>query len=199
MKEQNQPNPNYFLLWRHNGENHWEAASRAQLTPLLKQLLEQGVNPASMILIPGAGMIYWMFPEYHKNKRQLWMQDLYREINGCGNTAAYTGPNVPLSPAPKAADVYGFVAPDGRYFQCGYGGHSELARKIVGSVEKIDDARRHLEDRGWLAIYHDPTRADQKYAVGMGFGKHMTDAQLLRLHKLGLPDRTPGIMEHIGA
>ena len=190
--------PQYFLMWRHKGENHWDAVSRSQVTPLLKKLLESGVNPASIILIHGSGTVYWMFPQYHKNKRQLWMSDLYDEIDGCDTVSSYTGPDVVPSPPPKDEDTYGYVAPDGRYFQCGYGGHAQLARKIVGSLEEIRDPGRFLEDRGWLVILHDPIRPQNKYAIGMGAGKYMTDAQLLKLQKLGLSDRTPGILEHLG-
>lgn len=190
------PNPQYYLLWRHEGENHWDACTRDEALALCDSLIQRGVNPASVILIPGTGMIYWMFPQYHKGKKRCWMSDLYAEICGTEKLPDYTGPDV-QPPPPSDPDHYGFISPDGRYFQCGYGGHMELARKIVGFLKEIRDPHRYLEDQGWLTIYHDPAEAMEKYAVGMGDGHHMTDPQLLKLQSLGFPDRTKGILEHL--
>ena len=80
---------------------------------------------------------------------------------------------------------YGWIAPDGRYFQCDYGGHSHLATKIVGEMEAVLDAELHLEEHGWAKIFKPlPTR--ERYAVGMGTDQRLTDRQLATLKRLGL-------------
>ena len=84
------------------------------------------------------------------------------------------------------------MSPDGRYFHCEYGGHAELARKIVGSIQIVDNAQDHLETLGWLAIYKDPLQ-NRKYAVGMGIDKILTDEQAKTLIRIGLPTNTPGM------
>lgn len=183
--------PRYFVGWRHNGENHWEAISQSQYKPLLEKLLGEGVNPAS-IFLSGGSMVNWAFPDYHKGCRTLWISSIYEEINGAQPTD-YFGPDVRPEPtAPK--DLYGFISPDGRYFPCGYGAHAEEARKICGSIQKIKDPRSHLENLGWLVIYHDPFKQG-RYAVGTGIGKKITNEQLKKLTEIGVPTNASGLSE----
>lgn len=189
----NKERPRYLVLWRHNGENYWEAVSQRQFKPLLEKLIaEDKVNPAS-IIISGGAMVNWLFPEYHKNCRTLWLDKLYDEINGTSKPSDYNGPNISPKTAPAETNtLYGWVSPDGRYFHCEYGGHAELARKIVGSIQKVDNAQNHLEQHGWLAIYKDPL-TNRNYSVGMGVDKILTDEQAKTLLRIGLPTNTPGL------
>lgn len=188
--------PRYFVVWRHNGENHWEAVSDKKFANLVNKILQQGVNPASIFISAGA-MCNWLFPEYHKGCRNLWINKLYDEINGTSKPSDYSGPDVPAETKVKNESLYGFISPDGRHFQCCYGGHSELARKIVGEFHKVSDAQRFLEDHGWLAIYHDPFNTG-KYAAGMGFGKRITDEQIKTMQRIGLPTNMRGMKEILG-
>lgn len=172
----------FWIMWRHNGENHWEACTKAEAMPLVRKLLlEEGVNPASIFFTTDC---HWMCPEHHGKKKNVWPLDFLKEIDGGDVAQKYTGPNV--YPEPKPVETkYGFISPDGRYFQCTYGGHSELARQIVGQMQKIDDPTRYLEDFGWLSIYKDPIR-NNKYAVGMGINGKITDAQVTAIERVGL-------------
>lgn len=178
--------PRYFVMWRHNDENHWEAVSKEKFSPLCEKLLNEGINPASMFISAG-DITHWIFPNYHKGKKQLWMAELYREINGTSVPSDYSGPRVKPREQPKQSDaLYGYISPDGRYFHCEYVGHSALARKIVGKLYDVNDASRFLEDNGWLVIYHDPFHIGQ-YNVGMGLNKVMTDQQLATIEKSAFP------------
>lgn len=196
MAEVKVERPQFILAWRHNGENHWDAVSRTGCLELLKHLLEvEKVNPASIFVINSAGPS-WLFPEYHKGCRTLWIEQIYNEICGTSQPSDYAGPKVIQPVIEKSMDLYGFIAPDGRCFHCEYGGHSALARKIVGSLEDIKDAQRYLEDKGWLVIFHDPINR-HKYAAGMGLGKKITDEQFRTMKKIGLPLTIPGLAAHL--
>lgn len=189
--------PQFILAWRHNGENHWEAVSKQGAKELLVYLIEtEKVNPASIFVVSMGGPS-WLCPEYHKKSGTLWIDQIYDEICGTSNPSDYSGPKVIKSvPKEESSDLYGYISPDGRHFRCEYGGHSALARRIVGSMEDIKDASRHLEDKGWLVIYRDPINR-HKYAAGMGLGKKITDAQLRTMKKIGLPTSIPGVAEHL--
>jgi hypothetical protein len=82
---------------------------------------------------------------------------------------------------------YGWIAPDGRFFRCDYGGHSNLADKIVGEIQHVRNPERHLEDLGWAKILHGGSTG-KVYAIGMGLDKKLTDAQLKTLQMDGLDD-----------
>lgn len=180
-------------MWRHDGINYWEAVSDKRFKGLLAELLDSGVNPASIILSNG-GIINWLFPDYHKGCRTLWISNIYDEINGAGNPSDYKAPNVPI--IEKSNDMYGYISPDGRYFRCEYGGHSNLARNIVGKINNIDDAVQHLESLGWLAIYKDPLNIGD-YSIGMGIGKKMTDEQLKIIQRMDLSKRLRDISSYL--
>ena len=188
--------PRYIVLWRQNKQNYWEAVSDDRFANFIGKLVANGTNPASIIVSTGA-MCNWLFPEYHKKKRTVWMRDIYDEINGTSNPSDYSGPDVPTEKKEKIESLYGFISPDGRYFQCAYGGHSELARRIVGEVQPCKDAQQFLENRGWLVIYHDPFGRG-KYAAGTGYGKKITDEQLKTFERIGLQTTIPGIKEILG-
>ena len=79
----------------------------------------------------------------------------------------------------------------GRHFQCDYGGHSSLAREIVGKIQHIADPEQHLEGLGWVKVFSG-TGTGKRYTVGMGTGKKLTDAQLRTLQEEGL-DHAHGI------
>ena len=139
--------PSVFIGWRHNGINSFEVVSTAQFKPFLEKLvIEEGVNVAS-IFISKMAMCNWLTPDSHKGCRQVQVQNFYDEINGTGNPSDYHGPDV--SPQPKKSDSkYGYIRPDGKYFQCEYFGHSALERELVGKLEDIDDPQAYLFSKG---------------------------------------------------
>ena len=82
----------------------------------------------------------------------------------------------------KVESYYGFISPDGRHFRCEYGNHSELAREIVGKMEKIDDAQKYLEKQNWVVIYNDSV--NHKTAMYLPYNQKVTDAQLKTIESL---------------
>lgn len=191
----NKEKPRWLILWRHNGVNYWEAVPDNKMDAFIeKLLLVDQVNPATIFM--GMGMMMnWMFPSYHKELRSVWIKDIYEEINGTSNPSDYKGPDVEERPKEKKIkSKYGFVSPDGRYFQCEYEGHYTLAKEIVGSLEKVNNPQKHLEALGWLVIYRDPTHIGT-YSVSMKYGKKITDEQLKTLQGIGLPDNINGLKE----
>lgn len=160
--------PRFFIAWRHNGENCWEAVSENKVEGLLKKLLESGVNPAS-VFSTTLPMAHWLFPSHHKGCSQVWIRDLYDEIGGTGNPSDCSGPDVPVKEK-EPEMLFGFVSPDGRHFKCDFGGHSTLAKEIVGKLYDVKDAQKYLEEQGWLVIYRDFSYTGT-YAVHMGKGK----------------------------
>ena len=184
--------PRWLIMWRHNGVNYWEAVPDNKMDAFIeKLLLVDRVNPATIFM--GMGMMMnWMFPSYHKELRSVWIKDIYEEINGTSNPSDYKGPDVEeRAKEKKIKSKYGFISPDGRYFQCDYEGHYTLAKEIVGSLEKVNNPQKHLEELGWLVIYRDPTHIGT-YSVSMKYGKKITDEQLKTLQGIGLPDNING-------
>ena len=55
----------------------------------------------------------------------------------------------------------------------------------------IRDPERHLENLGWAKVFKG-VDARERYSVGMGTGKKLTDAQLEELQRMGL-DNAHGI------
>lgn len=103
--------PRYIIMWRDelNGENGWEAVSDGQAAPFLKELVEKrAINPASIFVTTQAS---WMFPEHHRGKRTVWMNEFFDEINGTGFADPYKGPDVKPAPQEKEKDLYGFISP----------------------------------------------------------------------------------------
>lgn len=68
---------------------------------------------------------------------------------------------------------------------CSYGGHADLAAKIVGEIESVYDPEAKLEKLGWAKICRGIS-SQSLYGVLMGKGQKLTDAQLatLRRHDL---------------
>lgn len=186
---------NYFIAWREKGENHWEVLSRPDLMALLAQLNERKVNMATVMVYQSMFMS-WLFPDYHRGCHEVNLRTIYEEINGVETPSDYSRPDLPPAPSVESEKLYGYIAPDGRYFKCEYGGHSALARKIVGSFQQIDDPVRYLEKNGWLVIYHDPLKMGN-YAVGMEMGMKATDAQVKRIQAIGLPTNARNLCDFL--
>ena len=178
--------PDLFVGWVHKGKTSFEVIPSSMYEGLLQKLLvDKGIHPGA-IFISQMTVCHWIAPKYHKGKKTVWIGDFWDEINGINSPAAYYE-EPKYSVEKKTAETkYGYISPDGRYFQCEYFGHSSLAREIVGKLEKIDDPAEYLYSRGWLCIYHDPFNRGN-YAIAMGFRQHMTEAQLKMLDMLEIP------------
>lgn len=161
----------FLILWKENGQQ-WQVLPEQNIEEFLKNLIEdRKVDPATIIAIPGTSEAHWLFPSCHNGQRMFLIKNIDKQVT----------PSVPMKcqqnqKSYEIQEHLGWIAPDGRYFQCGYGGHSALATQIVGSLTPIDDASKYLEDHGWVAVFRNPLRG-KRYMVGMGKNHQMNDKQ----------------------
>ena len=188
--------PSLFVGWVHKGRKSFEIIPESQYGSLLeKLLLEKKVHPGA-IFISKMTVCHWIDSKYHKGQKHVSVYTFWDEINNLDSPDAYyKEPKLKKEVKPPESK-YGYISPDGRYFQCEYFGHSTLACKIVGELEKISDPQEYLYDKGWLCIYHDPYHNGQ-YAIGMGYKKHMTDKQLHMLDVLKIPHNSHGFQRYL--
>lgn len=168
----------FMILWKEK-EQYWKVLSEKDIGIFLQHLIEvKKVDPATVIAISGTTEAYWLFPSCHNGQRMFLIKNIDKQV----------APSVPMKcqqnqKSYEIQEHLGWIAPDGRYFQCGYGGHSALATQIVGSLTPIDDASKYLEDHGWVAVFRNPLRG-KRYMVGMGKGRQMNDKQAQTLLKI---------------
>lgn len=182
----------YVFLWEDkNGERHWEAVADGQTSGLLERLINSGVNPATVMCGYSPIMFHWVFKSYHNGLSDVYFSKVNEEIYGTEPVKNKRKPiDIPVEKKPEPMK-YGWLAPDGRFFNCEYGGHSNLASKIVGDIQYIANPERHLEELGWAKILSGSINRS-RYTVGMDYGKKLTDAQLKTLIKMGL-DKSYGV------
>lgn len=190
--------PSLFVGYIHKGHKRFEVIPEPQYGSLLKKLLlEKKVHPGA-IFISQMTLVHWIDPDYHKGRKDVNIYDFWKEIENLKSPDAYYKP-LPLKKEVKKETPksnYGYISPDGRYFQCDYYGHSSLEREIVGKLEKIDNPQQYLYDHRWLCIYHDPFGRGQ-YAIAMGSRKHMTNEQLAMLDRLKIPHTSHGFQDYL--
>lgn len=176
----------FVFLWEdQNGRRCWEAVEKGQTEGFLKKLLSDGVHPATIMCAFSPIFFHWVFPTYHRGLSDVHFQNINDDIYGTAPVEKKHEPvNVPIE-KPQPPKKFGWIAPDGRYFQCDYGGHSHLATKIVGEMESVLNPERHLEDHGWAKIFR-PVETRERYAVGMGMKQKLTNAQVKTLQRMGL-------------
>ena len=182
----------YVFLWEGpDGERRWEAVRKEQINGFLEKLITDGVHPATIIVGYAPMLFHWVWKEYHKGRSDVNFHRINEEIYGTEPPAEskHQPVNFPIKERPAAK--FGWVAPDGRFFNCDYGGHTNLASRIVGEISYISDPERYLEELGWAKIYSG-TGTGKRYSVGMGRGKKLTDSQLKTMQGMGL-DRAYGI------
>lgn len=184
----------WTFLWEEpSGERKWEAVKDNQRIGFLEKLITSGVHPATVICSFNAIFFHWVWPKYHGALSDVTFKQINENIYGTEPIESNHKPVVvPATPAPVTTK-FGWIAPDGRYFKCDYGEHSHLARKICGEIHKINDPERHLEDMGWAKVLSG-TLYRKRYAIGMGSGKKLTDAQLKTLQREGL-DNAYGVSD----
>ena len=192
MKER----PSIFVGWVHKGRKSFEVIPESQYKALLeKLLLEKGVHPGA-IFISKMTICHWIDGDYHNGNKHINIYDFWDELNNIGDVrTTYKKPNLKAEPK-KSDSKYGYISPDGRYFQCEYFGHSTLEREIVGKLEQIDNPQQYLYDKGWLCIYHDPFNRGT-YAIQMGYKKTMTNEQLHTLDVLKIPHTSRGFQKYL--
>lgn len=188
--------PSLFVGWVHKGRKSFEVIPESQYGALLRKLLlEKKVHPGA-VFISKMSICHWIDSNYHKGCKGVSVYSFWDEINNLNSPDAYyKEPQLKKEPKPSDSK-YGYISPDGRYFQCEYFGHSALERKIVGELEEVNDPQQYLLDKGWLCIYHNPFGHGQ-YAISMGHKKHMTNEQLHRLDVLKIPHTSRGFQEYL--
>lgn len=185
----------YVFLWEcPDGERRWEAVKKEQIDGFLEKLLTDGVHPATIMIAYAPILFHWVWKKFHNGMSDVNFHNINEEIYGTAPVEEskhkpIAVPAVKETPAMK----YGWISPDGRFFGCDYGGHSCLASKIVGEVQYVADPERHLEGFGWAKVLSGRSVGKQ-YAIGMGVGKSLTDAQLKTIQCIGL-ERAYGISE----
>lgn len=163
----------FLILWRTPEEQgQWKILSERDVAGFLQVLIEdKKVDPATIIAISGTTDAHWLFPKLHGGEKMFSIKNIDNPVTPATPMKYQSSPN-----NCEIQEYLGWIAPDGRYFQCGYGGHREMARQIVGSLTPVDDARRYLEDHGWAVIFRNPL-AGKRYMVGMGQNQHLNDKQ----------------------
>ena len=178
----------YVILWQSpDGERKWEIMKQNQVAGFLKILIDDGVHPATVMAAYSPIFFHWVWKKYHNGLSDVYFQKVNDEIYGTEPIESNHKPvDVPIE-KPKPVTKYGWLAPDGRFFKCDYGGHSSLADKIVGEVHKITNPERHLEELGWAKVLTGGSFG-KRYAIGMDYDKKLTDSQLKTLERIGIDD-----------
>ena len=184
----------WVFLWEGaDGERRWEAVREEQASGFLQKLIEKdSVHPATVMAAYAPILFHWVWKKFHKGLTDVNFHKINEEIYGTEPIVEtkHKPVDVPIDKgAPETK--FGWIAPDGRYFQCDYGGHSSLARGIVGEIQHISDAEQHLEGLGWVKVFSG-TGTGKRYTAGMGFGKKLTNDQLKTLQREGL-DNAGGV------
>ena len=183
----------FVIMWEGpDGVRRWEAVREKQVSGFMEKLINDGVHPATVIAGYNPILFHWVWKKYHKGLSDVFFGRIDAEIYGTEPVKESKHKPVDVPETKREPETkYGWIAPDGRYFNCDYGGHSSLARKIVGEIQDIADPERHLEEIGWAKIFRG-IEARERYTVGMGQQKKLTDEQVRTLQREGL-DRAYGV------
>lgn len=178
----------YVFMWEDpDGDRRWEAVKKGQTAGFMQKLLDDGVHPATVMVAYAPILFHWVWPQFHdKGLSDVDFHRINEEIYG-----TEPPPEIKHKPADvpvqkeKPAMKFGWIAPDGRFFGCDYGGHANLADRIVGNIQYVTNPERHLEDLGWAKVLSG-SGTGRQYAIGMGLDKKLTDAQVKILERMGL-------------
>lgn len=177
----------WLLLWEGaDGKRCWEAVKDDQMNGFLQKIIREGALPATVMVAYAPMLFHWVWKKFHKGLSNVDFNRINEEIYGTEPVGEHKPVDVPVEKK-KPEMKFGWIAPDGRFFGCDYGGHTSLAREIVGEIQRISDPEQHLEGLGWAKVFSG-TGTGKRYTVGMGVEKKLTDDQLRTLQKMGLDD-----------
>lgn len=183
----------WVFLWETNsGHRQWEVVADKQLDGFLKKMTsDKNINLATVMAAHMPIGFHFVWKKFHNDLSDVNFGKLNETIYGTEppKEIPHKEVNVPEKP-PEPESHLGWLAPDGRFFHCEYGGHTQMANRIVGGLEPILDSEKYLEDHGWAKIYCDPLEPGETF--GMGYKKVMTDAQMKYLTRMHL-DTIPGV------
>ena len=119
-----------FLWEEPDGKRCWEAVKEEQYTGFLVQLLNRGVHPATVMVAYAPILFRWVWKKFHKGLSDVCFLKINEEIYGTEPAPenAHKPVDVPVEQKPETK--FGWIAPDGRFFGCGYGGHTSEARRM---------------------------------------------------------------------
>lgn len=183
---------NFIFMWEGpDGKRYWEAVKEEQIEGFLIQLITSGVHPATVMVSYAPILFHWVWKKFHKGFSDVNFRKINKEIYGTEPLPESAHKPVDVPDKKESKTKFGWIAPDGRFFGCGYGGHTSLAREIVGDIQSISDPEQHLENLGWAKVFKG-IEVKERYSIGMGEGKKLTDAQLRGLESMGL-DNAHGV------
>lgn len=183
-------NRNYLICWEEKNIKKWDMIKEQDSDTFLMNLLQNPkADKHTIFIIPCSGFVsgIWLWKDTHKSSRvDFW--DFHKEYG-----TKYKPPVVKeenkevlneLHERKSNHTKYGWISPEGKYFHCGYQGHSSLAGKICFGMIETDNAERYLEEHGWCKIYKSLLEDD--YHVYVGGSYVITDAQMKKLIELNL-------------
>lgn len=188
-----------ILLWENeNGERKWKAfSSWKSVKQHLARLFDSGVDPAKILV---SSSLHWLFPSKHKGSRTVLPRDILDVAAGHVPEQQSSGrdDSVGCSESELIGNSdLGWIAPDGRFFPCEYGGHAGKAREIVGYLENVPNTQCLLESKGWFAIYRNPSRG-KTLCIGSGKDvKRISAAQFQTIQGLGITAKIANLSEYL--
>lgn len=183
----------WVFLWETNdGQRQWDVLSDGQLEGFLQKIVEEKkVNLATVMASKMPIGFSYAWNKFHGGLSSVNFGKLNSTIYGTEPPKEIPHQPVVVQEKPPEPESHlGWLAPDGRFFPCEYGGHTQMAIRIVGDLEPILDSEKYLEDHGWAKIFRDPLEPGETF--GMGYKKVMTDAQMKYLTRMHL-DTIPGV------
>lgn len=183
-------NRNQLICWEENNIKKWNMIKEEDNNTFLMNLLQNSkVDKHTIFIIPCSGFVsdIWLWRDTHKSSRvDFW--NFYEDYG-----KEYIKPEVKEENKKILHEIheknndntkYGWISPDGKYYHCGYQGHTTLADKICFGMIDTDNAEHYLEEHGWCKIYK--SLFEENYRVYVGGNFTITDAQMKKLIKLGL-------------
>lgn len=181
---------NYLICWEENGVKKWDMLKEKDSNDFLMNLMQTSdVKKRSIFIVPCIGFVsgIWLFPETHKGNRvDFW--NFFEDYD-----MTYQPPEIKPENRTILHEVherrntdtkYGFISPEGRYFHCGYQGHSALADNICFGMVETRNAELYLQEHGWCKIYK--PLGHREYSVYIDEKCRLTDAQVNRLIEMEL-------------
>lgn len=183
-----------LICYEENGIRRWDMIKKNDRNGFLLDLMQRPeINLHSIFIMPTNFLSgIWLSPQSHKSNRV----DFWNFFEDYGKK--YVAPEISERSKQiektviKPETKYGWISPDGRYFQCEFQGHVALADNICFGIVDTNNSERYLEEHGWCKIYRPVTQGE--YAVYVE--DKLTDKQLHRLAKMGL-DNALGVSEKL--
>lgn len=181
---------NNLICWQEKRTKKWDMIKAKDRDAFLLNLLTNDrVDKHTIFIIPVSSIFsgIWLWTKSHKSSRV----DFNRFHEEYGTK--YVAPKVDKSQEKNLQEIYekssdhtkyGWISPNGKYFHCGYQGHSKLAYNICFGLADTDDPELYLENNGWCKIYK--SMFEDSYHVYVGDNYVITNQQMETLINLGL-------------